>query len=72
MCLILGLYIWHKHGGRLIIIFQPFPHCVVFCKDGICRHGTNRGKGGRWKIQEMEMESFRRWFFREERRYETR
>ncbi len=62
MCLLIGLYLWKKHGGRLVIIFQPFPHVVVFCRDGLCRHGTH--KTGRWSIEILEMHKFKRWFFK--------
>jgi hypothetical protein len=58
MCLIIGIYLWIKHGGKLLIIFQPFPHVVVSAKSGIW-HGTNRS--GKWKIEKMEPSFFNKW-----------
>lgn len=59
-CIFYGLYLWKKHGGRLIIVCQPLPHVMVICKDGLIRHGTNFGTG-KWRIEEIEADKFKRW-----------
>jgi len=58
MCLFYGLYLWWTKGGRLAIIFQPFPHIVVFSATGVW-HGTNRS--GRWRIEKMSNEAVIKW-----------
>jgi hypothetical protein len=62
MCLFLGLYLWYKYGGKLLVVFQPFPHVIVCSKSGIW-HGTNRS--GKWQIEKMSSESFRKWIIYE-------
>ena len=59
-CLILGIKIWREHGGKLLIVFQPYPHVIVMCSDGIIRHGTNR-KTGVWRVEEMTVSRFVYW-----------
>ena len=61
MCLILGIYLWIKLGGKLLIVFQPFPHVVVSTKSGIW-HGTNRN--GSWVIEQMEHDVAVRWLIK--------
>ena len=58
LCFVYGIYLWAKHGGRLLIVFHPFPHVLVLSKD-IILHGTN--KSGKWKIESIEKDSFIRW-----------
>jgi hypothetical protein len=61
MCLIYGLKIWWKYGGKLILVLHPAPHVLVCCKDGIIRHGTKKGTG-KWHIEQMQTNRFIRWF----------
>lgn len=58
MCLFFGIYLWLKHGGKLLIIFQPCPHVVV-CSKGLVWHGTN--KHGTWSIENIERDNFVKW-----------
>lgn len=63
MCLILGIYLWIKLGGKLLIVFQPFPHVVVSTRFGIW-HGTDRN--GSWQIEQMSNRAFSKWMIRNE------
>jgi len=60
MCLLYGLLIWIRFRGKIAVIFQPFPHVVVFTSKGVI-HATNRT--GRWKIERMRQSLVAKWLY---------
>jgi len=60
MCLLYALKLLKRHGGKLIISFQPNLHFMV-CVNGKILHGTNRGTKG-WRIEELDAAALATWF----------
>ncbi len=60
MCLILGLYIWFKYGGRFAFILQPSPHVIILTKYNGVLHATNRS--GNWRIEKLNSRFMIKWF----------
>ena len=61
MCILYALKLWRKHGGRMLVTFQPGFHVMVVGKDGRIWHGTTKSYDGRWRVEQINAEAFTRW-----------
>jgi len=57
MCILYAIKLWMKHGGKILVMFHPFFHVMV-CAKGKIYHGTTKSKNGKWRVEEIDVETF--------------
>lgn len=61
MCLYYAIIIWIRSGGKLVIVFQPFPHVIVCTKLGVIHATNTKSSDGRWEIKRLNTKKMIKW-----------